>query len=140
ERSKRRKNRAPGWAQSESRLVLAVDRPKLASGRSPSSCRARQRREAPRRQSATRGGRLYGRALAGDVRAARAVVTRRIALIALFAAIVAIAIGYASAFSRSGAPLWGAWLLALGIPVALGSIMILGAVRGTRGIGSLKFP
>ena len=30
--------------------------------------------------------------------------------------------------------------LALGIPVALGSIMILGAARGTRGIGSLKFP
>ena len=67
-------------------------------------------------------------------------MTRRIALIALFAAIVAIAIGYASAFSSGGAPLWGAWLLALGIPAALGSIMILGAVRGTRGIGSLKFP
>src|SRR5206468_6111015 len=47
---------------------------------------------------------------------------------------------YASAFSSGGAPLWGAWLLALGIPAALGSIMILGAVRGTRGIGSLKFP
>jgi len=67
-------------------------------------------------------------------------VTRRVALIVLFTAIVAIAVGYAAAFSKGGTPMWGAWLLALGIPVALGSIMILGAARGTRGIGSLKFP
>src|SRR5207302_345784 len=39
-----------------------------------------------------------------------------------------------------GAPIWGAWLLALGIPVALGAIMVLGAVRGEQGIGSLRFP
>ena len=67
-------------------------------------------------------------------------MTRRAALIALFAAILAIAVGYASAFSKSGAPIWGAWLLALGIPIALGAIMILGAVRGEQGIGRLKFP
>jgi hypothetical protein len=66
--------------------------------------------------------------------------TRRAALIALFLAIAAIAIGYAAAFSPTGTPVWAAWLLALGIPVALGAIMILGAARGRRGIGPLKIP
>ena len=67
-------------------------------------------------------------------------MTRRIALIALFIAIVAIAAGYAAAFSRNGTPTWAPWLLAAGIPVALGAIMILGAVRGAGGIGRLKIP
>jgi len=35
---------------------------------------------------------------------------------------------------------WGAWLLALGIPTALGAIMILGAVRSNRGLGRLVIP
>jgi hypothetical protein len=59
---------------------------------------------------------------------------------ALFAGISAIAIGYAAAFSRGGAPSWAPWLLALGIPISLGAIMILGAARGKRGIGPLKLP
>jgi hypothetical protein len=67
-------------------------------------------------------------------------VTRRIALLALFVAIVAIATGYAAAFTKAGTPAWAPWLLALGIPVALGAIMILGAVRGAGGIGRLKIP
>jgi len=67
-------------------------------------------------------------------------VTRRVALIALFTSIVAIAAGYAAAFGKAGTPMWAPWLLALGIPVALGAIMILGAVRGARGIGPLKLP
>ena len=66
--------------------------------------------------------------------------TRRAALVALFIGIAAIAAGYASAFSRGGTPTWTAWLLALGIPVALVAIMILGATRGRRGIGALKIP
>jgi len=66
--------------------------------------------------------------------------TRRAALAALFFGISAIAAGYLAAFSTSGTPIWAAWLLALGIPVALGAIMILGAARGRRGIGSLKIP
>jgi hypothetical protein len=66
--------------------------------------------------------------------------TRRAALVALFLAIGAIAAGYAAAFSPAGTPVWAAWLLALGIPVALGAIMILGAARGRRGIGPLKIP
>ncbi len=59
---------------------------------------------------------------------------------ALFVSIVAIALGYGAAFSRNGTPTWAPWLLALGIPVALGAIMILGAVRGAGGIGRLKIP
>src|SRR6202521_1443377 len=66
--------------------------------------------------------------------------TRRAALIALFIGIAAIAAGYAAAFRPAGTPVWAAWLLALGIPVALGAIMILGAARGRRGIGPLKIP
>jgi hypothetical protein len=66
--------------------------------------------------------------------------TRRVASGALFVAICAIAVAYASAFSRAGPPAWAAWLLALGIPLSLGAIMILGAARGQRGVGRLKIP
>ena len=66
--------------------------------------------------------------------------TRRAALVALIAATLTIAIGYAAAFSPGGPPAWAAWLLALGIPTALGAIMILGAARGQTGIGALKYP
>ena len=67
-------------------------------------------------------------------------MTRRAAIAALFLAIISIALGYASAFSKGGAPVWAAWLLALGIPTALGAIMILGAVRSNRGLGRLVIP
>ena len=67
-------------------------------------------------------------------------ITRRAARIVLIAAISSIGIGYASAFAPGGAPVWAPWLLALGIPAALGSIMVLGAARGRTGIGSLKLP
>jgi hypothetical protein len=66
--------------------------------------------------------------------------TRLVALVALVVGILAIAIGYAAAFLPGGAPPWAPWLLALGIPVALGAIMILGAARGQTGIGPLKYP
>jgi hypothetical protein len=66
--------------------------------------------------------------------------TRRAALVALFIGITAIAAGYAAAFRHEGAPTWAAWLLAVGIPVALAAIMILGATRARRGIGPLKIP
>jgi hypothetical protein len=66
--------------------------------------------------------------------------TRSAALTALCVAILAIAIGYAAAFRQSGTPAWAPWLLALGIPVSLGAIMILGAARGQKGIGPLKLP
>ncbi len=66
--------------------------------------------------------------------------TRNAALFALMIGIAAIAIGYTAAFSPRGTPAWAPWFLALGIPVALGAIMILGAARGRRGIGPLKIP
>jgi hypothetical protein len=66
--------------------------------------------------------------------------TRHAALVALIAGIFAIAIGYAAAFLPGATPTWAPWLLALGIPMALGAIMILGAARGRMGIGPLKYP
>src|SRR6202162_2973973 len=66
--------------------------------------------------------------------------TRQASLVALIAGILAIAVGYAAAFLPGGTPVWAAWLLAVGIPVALGAMMILGAARGRKGIGPLKYP
>lgn len=67
-------------------------------------------------------------------------LTRRLARVTLILAICAIAAGYAAAFTPGGAPEWAPWLLAVGIPAALGGIMALGAARGSGGIGKLKFP
>lgn len=67
-------------------------------------------------------------------------VTRHAALVTLVTGILAIAFGYGAAFLPGGIPLWAPWLLAVGIPVALGAIMILGAARGRRGVGPLKYP
>lgn len=66
--------------------------------------------------------------------------TRRAARAALVASIVAIAIAYGAAFTPGGAPLWAPWLLAVGVPAALVTVMILGAARGHSGIGQLKGP
>jgi hypothetical protein len=77
---------------------------------------------------------------AGESTTTAADTTRRAALVALVSGILAIAVGYAAAFLPGGAPTWAPWLLALGIPVALGAIMILGAARGRMGIGPLKYP
>jgi hypothetical protein len=77
---------------------------------------------------------------AGESTTTAADTTRRAALVALVAGILAIALGYAAAFLPGGAPPWAPWLLALGIPIALGAIMILGAARGRMGIGPLKYP
>jgi len=66
--------------------------------------------------------------------------TRHAALVALIAGIFAVATGYVAAFLPGGTPTWAPWLLALGIPMALGAIMILGAARGRMGIGPLKYP
>jgi hypothetical protein len=66
--------------------------------------------------------------------------TRRAALGALITGLLAIATGYAAAFLDGGPPVWAPWLLALGIPISLGAIMVLGAARGRLGIGPLKYP
>lgn len=77
---------------------------------------------------------------AGESTTTAADTTRPAALVALVAGILAIAVGYAAAFLPEGTPPWAPWLLALGIPMALGAIMILGAARGRTGIGPLKYP
>jgi drug/metabolite transporter (DMT)-like permease len=66
--------------------------------------------------------------------------TRLVACCLLVLALTAILIAYASAFLPTGTPDWAPWLLALGIPVSLGAIMILGAARGKQGVGPLKIP
>lgn len=76
----------------------------------------------------------------GETAVIRADGTRRAALLALIVGILAIATGYAAAFLDGGPPVWAPWLLAVGIPIALGAIMILGAARGRFGIGPLKYP
>jgi hypothetical protein len=67
-------------------------------------------------------------------------ITRTVACIVLAIAILAIGVGYASAFRAGGPPPWAPWMLALGIPASLGAIMVLGAARGAQGIGALKLP
>lgn len=67
-------------------------------------------------------------------------ITKRAARLALTAASIAIAIGYASAFRKGGAPAWAPWLLAVGIPVALVAVMVMGAARDRGGIRKLALP
>jgi hypothetical protein len=66
--------------------------------------------------------------------------TKRIARLVITAATGAIAIAYGSAFMPNGAPVWAPWLLALGIPGALGGVMVLGAARERGGVGRLAIP
>jgi hypothetical protein len=66
--------------------------------------------------------------------------TRRVARYLLVLSLSAISVAYGAAFLPSGTPIWAPWLLALGIPVSIGAIMILGATRGRGGVGPLKLP
>lgn len=66
--------------------------------------------------------------------------TKRIARLVIVVAMFAMAIGYGSAFIPTGAPVWAPWLLALGIPSALGGVMVLGAARERVGVGRLAIP
>lgn len=66
--------------------------------------------------------------------------TKRVARLVITLAMCAIAIAYASAFMPNGAPVWAPWLLALGIPGALGGVMVLGAARERGGVGRLAIP
>lgn len=67
-------------------------------------------------------------------------ITRHAARIALIISLAGIAVAYGAAFLPAGAPVWAPWLLAAGIPVSIGAIMILGATRGRSGVGVLKLP
>jgi hypothetical protein len=70
----------------------------------------------------------------------RSNATKRVARLTITVATCAIAVGYASAFMRGGTPPWAPWLLAFGIPGALGGIMVLGAARERGGVGPLALP
>jgi hypothetical protein len=67
-------------------------------------------------------------------------LSKRFARIVLVLGTCAIAAGYASAFLPGGTPTWGPWLLAIGIPAAIGGIMMLGAARDSGGVGRLAIP
>lgn len=67
-------------------------------------------------------------------------MTRRITVAMLFAAVLAIGLGYFGAFTKNGPSPWSAWVVAIAVPVSLVAIMILGALRGPNGIGRLKIP
>lgn len=62
------------------------------------------------------------------------------ALFAIISGTVAIAAGYAAAFLPGATPPWAPWLLALGIPLSIGGIIVLGAARGKRSARSLTIP
>lgn len=66
-----------------------------------------------------------GRPMSGNARGQATTV----ALALLVAATLAIALAYVGAFAPGGAPRWSAWLMALGVPVALVGVMTLGAAR-----------
>lgn len=66
--------------------------------------------------------------------------TKRFARYALTTSVVAIALGYVSAFIPGTGQVWGPWLLAFGIPLSFVSIMIMGAVRNKGGINKLAIP
>lgn len=64
---------------------------------------------------------------------------RQIALVTIFAAVLLIGAAYASAFVPGSSPLWGAWLMVLGISTLMVAVMVLGAVRKGR-VGRLWIP
>lgn len=66
--------------------------------------------------------------------------SRRITVVILFVAMLAIAVGYSGAFTRTGPAPWSAWVVAIAVPISLVAIMILGALRGSAGIGRLRIP
>jgi hypothetical protein len=65
---------------------------------------------------------------------------KRTALAAIVLSALLIAASYASAFLPGGAPAWAPWGLAMGMPVMLVGLMVIGASRGGRGVGRLAWP
>lgn len=65
---------------------------------------------------------------------------RDMAFRALVLGVFGIALAYASAFFPPSIAFIGPWLMAIMVPLVLFATMILGAVRGTRGLGRLALP
>ncbi len=67
-------------------------------------------------------------------------MTRRLALASIAAAMIVIALCYASAFLPGGAPVWVAWPFMIATSVSLVAAMTLGAVRHGARLGPLTMP
>jgi hypothetical protein len=66
-------------------------------------------------------------------------MAKRNSLLALFAATLAIAAAYASAFLPGGAPAWAAWAMGIGTAAMMVAATALGAARPS-GLGPLRIP
>ena len=65
---------------------------------------------------------------------------RSAAVAAIVLSTCAIGISYATAFFVSGAPMWAAWLFALGMTGTILGTLALGAMRRDQGLGRLVIP
>jgi hypothetical protein len=75
-----------------------------------------------------------------SLRRAGSNAAKKTARLVIMQSMCSMAIAYGSAFMPGGSPAWAPWLLALGIPSALGGIMVLGATREGSGVGRLAIP
>ncbi|HEX6060110.1 MAG TPA: hypothetical protein VFZ11_13950 [Gemmatimonadaceae bacterium] len=66
--------------------------------------------------------------------------TRRLALLSIFAAALAVLAVQLAAFLPGGLPAWAAPALAAAIALALPALLALGAARNDRGLGRLLWP
>ena len=64
---------------------------------------------------------------------------KRVALFSIFLSMVAIALGYASAFLPNGAPRAAAFVFAIATAVMMVAVLVLGAGRSGRPLGILKW-
>ena len=67
-------------------------------------------------------------------------MTRTYALAGCVAGILMIAVAYVTAFLPGGAPGWATWSYMIGTSTTMLAMMVLGAARGSAGIGRLVWP
>ena len=65
---------------------------------------------------------------------------QRLALTATVIGTIGIALAYASAFAPPPIATWGAWLMAVIMPLVMMAVMVLGAARTGRALGGLVWP
>lgn len=66
-------------------------------------------------------------------------MTKRFALAAIFASMLVIGLGYASAFLPGGAPRAATYAFAIATAAVMTAILVLGAARRGRSLGVLKY-
>ena len=67
-------------------------------------------------------------------------MTRTWALAGFVAGILMIAVAYVTAFLPGGAPGWATWSYMIGTSTSMLAMMVVGAARGSAGIGRLVWP